>query len=148
MWPDRRLKQKVQPVEKIDEDVEKIWSDLIDTMEAMLCIGLASSQLGIMSSLAVVDASKDRGQFILLANPEILQVSKEMNENIEASPNLPGVSAKISRPRKVTVKYLDKDGLWATSVQHQIDHLNGVMYFDRLSAVKRDMLIRKAKKRR
>ena len=94
---------------------------------------------------------------LVLANPEILQVSKEMNENIEASPNLPGVSAKISRPRKVTVKYLDKDGmivrndfegLWATSVQHQIDHLNGVMYFDRLSAVKRDMLIRKAKKRR
>ena len=71
MWPDRRLKQKVQPVEKIDENVEKIWSDLIDTMEAMSCIGLASSQLGIMSSLAVVDASKDRGQFILLANPEI-----------------------------------------------------------------------------
>ena len=88
---------------------------------------------------------------------DVLKIAKEMNENIEASPNLPGVSAKITRPRKVTVKYLDKDGmivrndfegLWATPVQHQIDHLNGIMYFDRLSSVKRDMLIRKAKKRR
>ena len=103
----------------------------------------------------MVDASTSRGQAVLMANPEILQVSKEMNEFTEASPNLPGVSAKIKRPRKITVRYLDKEGmivrsdfegLWATSVQHQIDHLNGIMYFDRLSALKRDILLRRAKK--
>ena len=139
-WPDPRLKQEAQPVEKINNNIEKTWLDLTDTMEALSC---------------VVDASTSRGQFVLMANPEILQVSKEMTEHIEASPNLPGVSAAIKRPKKVTVKYLDKDGiivrsdfegLWATSVQHQIDHLNGIMYFDRLSALKRDMLIRRAKK--
>ena len=155
MWPDIRLKQKVQPVEKINENIEKIWADLTDTMEAKSCIGLACNQVGIKFSLAVVDASTSRGQAVLMANPEILQVSKEMNENTEASPNLPGVSAKIKRPRKVTVRYLDKEGmivrsdfedLWATSVQHQIDHLNGVMYFDRLSVLKRDILLRRAKK--
>ena len=155
MWPDIRLKQKVQPVERINENIEKIWADLTDTMEARSCIGLACNQVGIKFSLAVVDASTSRGQAVLMANPEILQVSKEMTEHIEASPNLPGVSAAIKRPKKVTVKYLGKDGiivrsdfegLWATSVQHQIDHLNGIMYFDRLSALKRDMLIRRAKK--
>lgn len=155
MWPDIRLKQKVQPVERINENIEKIWADLTDTMEARSCIGLACNQVGIKFSLAVVDASTSRGQAVLMANPEILQVSKEMTEHIEASPNLPGVSAAIKRPKKVTVKYLGKDGiivrsdfegLWATSVQHQIDHLNGIMYFDRLSSLKRDMLIRRAKK--
>ena len=142
-------------VERINENIEKIWVDLTDTMEAKSCIGLACNQVGIKFSLAVVDASTSRGQAVLMANPEILQVSKEMNEHSEASPNLPGVSAKIKRPRKITVRYLDKEGmivrsdfegLWATSVQHQIDHLNGVMYFDRLSALKRDILLRRAKK--
>ena len=80
-----------------------------------------------------------------------------MNEYTEASPNLPGVSAKIKRPRKITVRYLDKEGmivrsdfegLWATSVQHQIDHLNGKMFFDRLSTVKRDIFLRKANKKK
>ena len=155
MWPDIRLKKKVQPVDKINENIEKIWSDLIDTMEAKSCLGLACNQIGIKFSLAVVDASTSRGQAVLMANPEILQVSKEVNEYTEASPNFPGVSAKIKRPRKITVRYLDRqgmivrsdfEGLWATSVQHQIDHLNGVMYFDRLSALKRDILLRRAKK--
>jgi len=90
-----------------------------------------------------------------LANPEILHSSIELREHDEASPNLPGVSAKIKRPRAVTVRYMDENGvvdrrdfigIEATSVQHQIDHLNGRMYFDNLSKVKRDMLLRKAKK--
>ena len=84
MWPDIRLKQKVQPVERINENIEKIWADLTDTMEAKSCIGLACNQVGIKFSLAVVDASTSRGQAVLMANPEILQVSKEMNEYTEA----------------------------------------------------------------
>ena len=90
-----------------------------------------------------------------MANPEILHASVELREHEEASPNLPGVSAKIKRPRAVTVRFLngqgeieeqDLVGLWATSIQHQIDHLNGRMYFDNLSKVKRDMLLRRARK--
>ena len=90
-----------------------------------------------------------------MANPEILHSSVEFREHEEASPNLPGVSMTIKRPRAVTVKFTDDKGfvnrqdfvgLWATSVQHQIDHLNGKMYFDNISKLKRDMLIKKARK--
>jgi len=118
-------------------------------------VGLAAPQIGVMLRLAVVDCSEERGQADLLANPEVLHALAKLREHEEASPNLPGVSAVIKRPRAVTVRFLnaagqveEKDfvGLWATSVQHQIDHLNGRMYFDNLSKVKRDMLLRKARK--
>ena len=128
---------------------------MIDTMEAMPGVGLAATQIGVMLRLAVVDASSERGRAVRMANPEVLHASIELRDHEEASPNLPGVSAVIKRPRAVTVRFLNEDGvmedrdfvgLWATSVQHQIDHLAGRMYFDRLGKVKRDMLIRKAKK--
>jgi peptide deformylase len=108
-----------------------------------------------MQRLAVVDCSTARGQAVLMANPEVLHASGQMRDHEEASPNLPGVSAVIARPRAVTVRFLNAEGavedrdfvhLWATSVQHQIDHLNGRMYFDRLSKVKRDMLLRRARR--
>ena len=154
-WPDKRLRSPAAPVEAITDEIRAIWTDMIDTMEAMPGVGLAAPQIGVMLRLAVVDASTERGKAIRLANPEILHASVEPRQHEEASPNLPGVSAKITRPRAVTVRYLDADGalterdfvgLEATSVQHQIDHLNGRMYFDRLSKVKRDMLLRRARK--
>ena len=154
-WPDKRLRTPAAPVEAITDEIRAIWEDMIDTMEAMPGVGLAAPQIGVMLRLAVVDASNQRGKAIRLANPEILHASIEPREHEEASPNLPGVSAKITRPRAVTVRYLDAQGdvterdfvgLEATSVQHQIDHLNGRMYFDRLSKVKRDMLLRRARK--
>ncbi len=124
-------------------------------MDAMPGVGLAAVQLGIMQRLAVVDASEARGQAVRMANPEILHASTKYHDHVEASPNLPGLSANIKRPRAVTVRFLNQQGeaeerdfvsLWATSVQHQIDHLNGRMYFDRLSKVRRDMLLKKARK--
>ncbi len=154
-WPDKRLRTKAEPVTEITDEIRAIWDDMIDTMEAMPGVGLAAPQIGVMLRLAVVDGSAERGRAVRLANPEILHSSIELREHDEASPNLPGVSAKIKRPRAVTVKYLNERGeidrrdfvgIEATSVQHQIDHLNGRMYFDRLSKVKRDMLLRKAKK--
>jgi peptide deformylase len=105
----------------------------------------------------VVDASDARGQAVRMANPVVLHASVTLRPHDEASPNLPGVSAVIERPRAVTVRFLndqgvteDRDfvGLWATSVQHQIDHLAGRMYFDHLSKLKRDMLLRRALKRK
>ncbi|WP_164661764.1 peptide deformylase [Tropicibacter sp. Alg240-R139] len=154
-WPDKRLRTKAEPVSEITDEIREIWTDMIDTMEAMPGVGLAGNQIGVMLRLAVVDGSTERGRAVCLANPEILHSSIELREHDEASPNLPGMSAKIKRPRAVTVRFLNEDGavdrrdfvgIEATSVQHQIDHLNGRMYFDRLSKVKRDILLRKAKK--
>lgn len=154
-WPDKRLRTKAAEVSDITDEVRAVWTDLIDTMEAMPGVGMGANQIGVMLRLAVVDASKERGKVIRMANPEILHASTELREHDEASPNLPGVSAIIKRPRAVTVKFLNEKGivdrrdfigLWATSVQHQIDHLNGRLYFDHLSRVKREMLIKKAQK--
>lgn len=154
-WPDLRLRTAADPVEAITDDIRSIWTDMIDTMEAMPGLGLAAPQIGVMLRLAVVDASEVRGMAIRLANPEVLEASDAIHTYPEGSPNLPGVSAKLARPLRVKVRYMDESGasterwfeeVWATSVQHQIDHLNGIMYFDRLSRTKREMLLKKARK--
>ena len=156
-WPDKRLRTAAVPVDEITDEVRAVWDDMIDTMEAMPGVGMGANQIGVMQRLAVVDASEERGQVVRMANPEILHASVQLRAHDEASPNLPGVWATIKRPRAVTVRYMDeagetveKDfvGLWATSVQHQIDHLNGKMYFDHLSRTKRAMLLKKAQKAR
>jgi len=154
-WPDRRLRTAATDVPEVTDLVRATWADMVDTMEAMPGVGRAAVQIGVMQRLAVVDASDGRGQAVLMANPEVLHASVQLRPHEEASPCLPGVSARIERPRAVTVRFLNADGaveerdfvgLWATSVQHQIDHLAGRMYFDRLSKVKRDMLLRRARK--
>ncbi|MFP1643757.1 peptide deformylase [Pontitalea aquivivens] len=154
-YEDRRLHTPAAPVAAVTETVRMVWDDMIDTMEAMPGVGLAAPQIGIMLRLAVVDASDKRGQAIRMANPEVLHASIQLRKHEEASPNLPGVSALIERPRAVTVRFLndtgeieerDFVGLWATSVQHQIDHLNGKTYLDHLSPLRRKMLVQKSKK--
>ena len=155
-WPDKRLRTPAEPVDAITDEIRAVWAEMIEAMEAMPGVGLAAVQLGIPLRLAVVDASTSRGKVVRMANPEVLHASVEPRIHEEASPNLPGVSAKISRPRAVTVRFLNENNeiedrdfvsLWATSVQHQIDHLTGRMYFDNLSKVKREMLVKKARKR-
>ncbi|MCP5073032.1 MAG: peptide deformylase [Rhodobacteraceae bacterium] len=154
-YPDKRLRTACAPVSEIDENVKTIWRDMLDSMYAMPGVGLGASQIGVMQALAVMDCSDSHDQPVLMANPEILHASAKLREHEEGSPNLPGVWTKIERPRAVTVRYLDETGeqvekdfvgLWATSVQHQIDHLNGKMYFDHLSPMKRKMLLAKAAK--
>ena len=151
----RRLHTPATPVEAVTDEIRAIWDDMIDTMEAMPGVGLAAPQIGIMLRLAVVDASDKRGQAVRMANPEVLHASVQFRSHDEASPNLPGVFAPVSRPRAVTVRFLneageveDRDfvGLWATSVQHQIDHLDGRMYVDHLSPLRRKMLVAKSAK--
>lgn len=157
MWPAAVLKTPATDVVEITDEIRAIWDEMIAAMEAMPGVGLAAVQLGIPLRLAVVDASDARGQVVRMANPEVIHASVEPRSHEEASPNLPGVWAKVTRPRAVTVRFMDEHGqvverdyvgLWATSVQHQIDHLAGRMYFDHLSRVKRDMLIKKARKGR
>lgn len=154
-YADRRLHMPAAAVEAVTDEIRAIWDDMVDTMEAMPGVGLAAPQIGVMLRLAVVDASDARGQAVRMANPEVLHASVKLRSHEEASPNLPGVSAVIERPRAVTVRFLnaageveerDFVGLWATSVQHQIDHLDGRLYVDRLSPLKRRMLVAKAAK--
>ena len=156
-YPHPVLRRAADPVADITDEVRAIWAEMIDAMEEMPGVGLAAPQLGIPLALAVVDASEARGQAVRMANPEVLHASAQLRSHEEASPNLPGVSARIERPRAVTVRFLNAEGaveerdlvgLWATSVQHQIDHLAGRLYIDRLSRMKRDMLIRKSRKGR
>ena len=144
-------------VPAITDEVRAIWADMVDTMEAMPGYGLAAVQIGAPLRLAVVDCSEARGEAILMANPEVLHASGQFREHEEASPNLVGVSAVIRRPRAVTVRFMNAEGqieerdfvnLWATSVQHQIDHLAGKMYIDHLSRTKREMLVKKSAKLR
>ena len=154
-YPHPVLKAAAADVTAITDDIRAIWRDMVDTMEAMPGYGLAAVQIGVPLRLAVVDCSEARGQAVLMANPEILHASVQFRDHEEASPNLPGVSARIQRPRAVTVRYLNQDGveedrdfvgLWATSVQHQIDHLAGRMYVDHLTPLRRKMLVARSAK--
>ncbi|MEN8839876.1 MAG: peptide deformylase [Octadecabacter sp.] len=156
-WPAKVLRTPAADVPEITDDIRALWDEMIEAMNAMPGVGLAAPQLGVPLRLAVVDASDKRGQAVRMANPTILHASAEMRLHEEASPNLPGVAASFERPRAVTVRFMNEAGvyerqdfvgLWATSVQHQIDHLNGKMYFDHLSRTKRDMLVKKAQKLR
>ncbi|MEX0971181.1 MAG: peptide deformylase [Paracoccaceae bacterium] len=154
-WPDARLRSVAEPVKSVTDDIRAIWDDMLEAMYAMPVggpgLGLAAPQIGVMLRLAVVDAGTKRAA-LRMANPEIIKASTIFKDYDEGSPNLPGLYAKISRPEHVTIRYLDETGavvekelagLWATSAQHQIDHLNGRMFFDRLGPVKRKMLIAK-----
>ncbi len=152
MYPDKRLKTVCPPVERVDDGVQAIWDEMLNAMYLMPGVGLAAPQIGHMLRLAVVDCSASHKDPVRMANPEILHASARLREHEEASPNLPGLSAKIERPRAVTVRYMNEDGetverdfvnLWATSVQHQIDHLNGKVFIDHLKPVKRKMLLAK-----
>lgn len=154
-WPDKRLRMDAVPVEEITDEIKTIWQDMIDTMDAVPGVGLAAPQIGVSLRLAVVDVTQDRNRRIRMANPMVIDASAELRTHEEASPCLPGVSAKLKRPRKVAVRFLNENGvimrrdfedLEATSVQHQIDHLNGRLFFHNLSKVKQDMLLRKARK--
>lgn len=155
IFPDRRLRAAAAPVPAVTGGIRAIWDDMIDTMDAMPGVGLAAPQIGVMLRLAIVDASDERGQAIRLANPVILRASDTVRLHDEASPNLPGLSARIARPDAVRVGFLNAEGaaeerdftgLWATSVQHQIDHLDGRLYIDRLSRVKRAMALKRYRK--
>jgi peptide deformylase len=154
-WPDRRLSQPAARAGEITDDIRRIWDDMIDTMEAMPGLGLAAPQIGVMLRLAVVDASDTRGKAVRLADPVVVSAADETRMHDEGSPCLPGVSAEIVRPARVEVAFTDHlgfrvrqtfEGVWATSVQHQIDHLDGRMYFHRLSRLKRDRLLKRARK--
>ncbi len=155
--PDPRLKQKSQTVEKVDAELSSLMDDMLDTMYAAPGIGLAAIQVGVPKRLLVLDIARegeDR-QPIKMANPEIVWSSDEKNDYEEGCLSVPEQYATVTRPKRIRVRYLDHqneireleaDGLLATVIQHEMDHLDGVLFIDHLSNLKRTMILRKLQK--
>ena len=152
--PDPILRKKCEPLEKVDEETKKLMDDMLETMYAAPGIGLAAIQVGILKRLVVIDISKgeEKKQPIFLINPQIIHRSKKTSVYEEGCLSLPGQFAEIERPAECTIKYIDyngkeKDlkanGLLATCIQHEVDHLNGILFIDYLSKLKKDMIIKK-----
>ena len=157
--PDHVLRKKCEPLEKVDTDLKKLMDDMLETMYAAPGIGLAAVQVGILKRLIVIDISKaeEKKNPIFLINPQIIYQSEKTSVYEEGCLSLPGQYAEIERPAECTLKYIDyngqekelkADGLLATCVQHEVDHLNGILFIDYLSKLKKDMIIKKLVKQK
>ena len=157
--PDPILRKKCEPLEKVDTETKKLMDDMLETMYAAPGIGLAAAQVGILKRLVVIDISKEeeKKKPIFLINPQIIHQSKKTSVYEEGCLSLPGQFAEIERPAECTIKYIDydgkekelkSDGLLATCIQHEIDHLNGILFIDYLSKLKKDMIIKKLVKQK
>lgn len=151
------LKQKAKPVEKVDARVAKLMDDMVETMYAAKGIGLAAPQIGVLERVIVVDVHEkdEEPNPIRLANPEIVWKSDDTSVCEEGCLSVPDQFAEVTRPSAIRVRYLDEknelremeaDGMLATCIQHEIDHLNGVLFVDYLSMLKRNMILRKVQK--
>jgi peptide deformylase len=157
--PDPILRKKAKPIERVDADLRRLMDDMLLTMYDAPGIGLAAPQIGILRRLIVMDPAKDEAPKtpVIMVNPEILERSEEMRVHDEGCLSIPDFTAEIERPAKTRVSFLDRagkkqeielNGIWSTLVQHEIDHLNGVLFIDYLSRLKRDMVVRKYTKQK
>ncbi len=164
--PDPRLKTPSKPVDSITDEVRAFMDDMLETMYNMQGIGLAAVQVGVHQRILVMDINRASERYpdaesgeeshpIFMVNPEIIARSKEDNIYEEGCLSFPGQYAEVTRPERVTIQYLDYhgnaqtlecDGLLATCVQHEIDHLDGITFVDHLSRMKREMVLRRLKK--
>lgn len=155
-YPDKRLRQKALPVAEVNAEVQRIVDDMFETMYAEEGAGLASVQVNIPLRIIVMDVSDDLKSPICAINPEI--ISKEgVQSEYEGCLSFPSVYDKVERAAKVTLRALDRDGkpfelkaegLLAKCIQHEIEHLDGILYIDHLSRLKQDRLLRKMEKLR
>jgi peptide deformylase len=155
--PDPLLRKISDPVDRIDDAVVKLMDDMLETMYAAPGIGLAAIQVGVPKRVVVIDTSDDGEpkQPLVMANPEIVALGSTTRVYEEGCLSIPDVRLEIERPETVTVRYVDRhgkeqelaaEGLLATAIQHELDHLDGQLIIDFLSRLKRDMIIRKFKK--
>jgi peptide deformylase len=155
--PDPRLKIKARPVPAVDNKVRRLMDDMLDTMYGAIGIGLAAPQVGQSSRVIVLDVARDgeKPQPLQLANPEILWRSPELTTGNEGCLSLPEHYAEVTRPAKIRLRYLDyqneireieASGLLAMCLQHEIDHLDGLLFVDHISSLKRGMILRKLAK--
>ncbi len=157
--PDPVLRKKAKPVERIDAELRRLMGDMLATMYDAPGIGLAAPQVSVLRRLIVMDPAKDEAPKspLVMVNPEILERSEEMRTHEEGCLSIPDFTAEIERPARTRVSYIDREGkkreaelegIWSTLVQHEIDHLNGVLFIDYLSRLKRDMVVRKFTKQK
>ena len=158
--PDPRLKKVADPIVQITDDLHKLAEDMLETMYDAPGIGLAAPQLGISKRIITMDCVKDEDEEprpMVLINPQVVWSSEDTNTYEEGCLSIPEQYGEVTRPAEVEVEWTDLDGsqrserfgeLWATCVQHEIDHLNGKLFIDYLSAMKRQMITRKMQKRK
>jgi peptide deformylase len=155
--PDARLRAIAEPIAKVDAEIKKLAKDMLDTMYDAPGIGLAAPQIGEMKRIVVMDLAKDgeKPDPIVMINPEILKYSDETVTTEEGCLSIPEIYYDVERPAEITVKYTDLDGKevereakdrLAICIQHELDHLDGVLYIDYLSRLKRDRVIKKFQK--
>ncbi|MGH6855583.1 MAG: peptide deformylase [Aestuariivirga sp.] len=157
--PDPMLRQVSKPVARVDGDTRRLWDDMLETMYQAPGIGLAAVQVGIPQRLLVIDLAKDSEprQPLFAANPEILWSSEALSDYEEGCLSIPDTYELVTRPSEVKVRYLDRQGeptelhatgVLATCLQHEIDHLNGVLFIDHISRLKRGRVVKKFVKAR
>ncbi len=155
--PDPVLRQVSKPVDRVDDSLRKLADDMLETMYDAPGIGLAAIQIGLPLRLLVIDLAREDDEPAphVFINPEILDSGDERSVYEEGCLSIPEYYAEVERPASVRVKYVDRDGreqemmaegLMATCLQHEIDHLNGVLFIDHISKLKRDMVMRKFRK--
>jgi peptide deformylase len=155
--PDPRLKLRSEPVPEVDKKLRRFMDDMVETMYAEIGIGLAAIQIGVPKRVAVIDLDPGgpNSKVIYLVNPRIVGSSGEVSTYHEGCLSVPEVWDDVNRPAKVTVEYTDEkgdpqrveaDGLFATVLQHEIDHINGLLFIDHLSKLKRAIALRKSAK--
>jgi peptide deformylase len=152
--PDPRLKAKAKPVAAVDAGIRKLMADMLETMYAAPGIGLAAPQVGVLKRVIVVDVAKEGAppEPLKMANPELTWVSDDDIVYNEGCLSLPDHYADVARPAAIKVRYLDEqneiremkaDGVLAVCIQHEMDHLDGILFVDHISALKRNMILRK-----
>jgi len=157
--PDPFLRQKSKLVEKVDDSIRKIMDDMLETMYDAPGIGLAAIQIGVPKRIIVLDISKDpeKKEPMYFVNPEKIYTSKDQATYEEGCLSVPGQFAEIDRPDKCHIKYLDyngdskelkAEGLLATCIQHEMDHLEGILFIDYLSKLKKSMITKKLSKQK
>lgn len=157
LHPDPRLKKPASPVESVDDTLRALIEDMFETMYDAPGVGLAGPQIGVGLRVLVMDCSdkEEEPSPIAVINPEITWASDEVNIHEEGCLSIPDIYGEVTRPAAVRVKFLNAegeeeerewDGLWATCVQHEIDHLNGKLFIDHLGPVRRAMITEKMKK--
>ena len=155
--PDPRLKLPCAPVARVDAEVARLMDDMLESMYAAPGIGLAAPQVGVLKRVIVIDTAKpdEEPRPVRLANPELVATSDELKSWDEGCLSLPEHYAEVVRPSRVAVRYLDEhnrkreveaDGVLAVCLQHEMDHLDGILFVDHVSALKRNMILRKLRK--
>ncbi len=157
--PDPLLRKVSEPVNSVDTEVKNLMDDMLETMYAAPGIGLAAVQIGVLKRIIVIDLSKDgeKKNPLFIVNPEITFKSNDLISYEEGCLSIPNQFAEVKRPSSCKVNFLDyngkkkeisADGLLATCIQHEVDHLDGILFIDHLSKLKKDLILKKNKKQK